>query len=321
MNELAIRRDTHVAQADVDQMALRLQARFPEDARGAAAMEVARLALAYGLDPFLEELIPYQGRPYLTQKGMIRIADQSPAYEGFDVEPATEDERKAFRASDKEVILKCLVHRSDRKRPIVAWGRASYVGERNPVSASQAPEMAYKRAVHRALRAAFPVALPDLPDDYVTPEQVKMIHTIDNIVEVSDDQRRNALQDTFGVRSSTELTKDQASVYISGRIVDAQELGYEDGGGVQPDIDEETGEVLEGMPFPMWQGDEIVGFTPAGVLERDLPTLKTIIQTAPSMDGLSAAAKVARTIGLFSDPEVKGELSARKSDLAAMARL
>lgn len=315
-----------VAEQDVQPMVLRLRAKFPEDARGEAAIEVARIALAYGLDPFLEELIPYQGKPYVTQRGMIRIADQSPMYEGFEVEPATPDERAAFRASDKEVILKCLVYRTDRRRAIVAYGRAGYQGDRNPLSNTQAPEMAYKRAIHRALRAAFPVPMPDAPEDFASTEQVGLIHVIDRELHVTDDQRRSALQDTFGVDHSNQLTPEQASVYIDGRVLDSRELGRSTGVTSQSSttIDVETGEIFDEAPRQAmvdahWHDNKLVGFVATDDLATDMSTLIRLVRTAPNIDCLNHAIAAARKVKLFSDPDIKAEIEDRRSELVASA--
>lgn len=315
-----------VAEQDVQPMVLRLRAKFPEDARGEAAVEVARIALAYGLDPFLEELIPYQGKPYVTQRGMIRIADQSPMYEGFDVEAATPDERAAFRSGEKEVVLKCLVYRTDRRRPIVAYGRAGYQGDRNPLSSTQAPEMAYKRAIHRALRAAFPVPMPDAPEDFASSEQVGMIHVVDRELGVTDGQRRAALQDTFGVDHSNHLTPEQASVYIDGRVQDAQELGRTTGVTSQAHtiVDAETGEIFDEPPRQAmveahWHENKLVGFIPTDDLATDMSTLIRLVRTAPNIDCLNAAVAAVRRVKLYSDPDVKAEIEDRRADLAASA--
>lgn len=199
-------------------MAERIMPMFPRDCNREQALEVARIALAYQLDPFLGELIPYQGKPYLTFDGRIRIADRHEQYDGYDLLPPSDVELKALRPAENESIWKCVVYRKDRTRPTVAYGRAGGPQDRNPVGKSDSVTMAQKRAIHRALRAAFPVPIPGL-EEHLSPEQQRAIHAFDEAAGVSPDERRSTLQDTFDVESSADLTKDQASTYIDGRAV------------------------------------------------------------------------------------------------------
>lgn len=78
--------------------------------------------------------------------------------------------------------------------------------------------MAQKRAIHRALRAAFPVRMPGVvDDDPVTPAQLKAIHATDNEQGVTVTERHDVLEATFGVASSKELTAAQAGSYLDER--------------------------------------------------------------------------------------------------------
>lgn len=207
--------------AQQQDLAKRLRPQFPQDCDPEQALEVARVALAYGLDPFLGELIPYKGKPYLTFDGRIRIADQHPMYDGYDLLPPEDAELKALRPVQNESIWKCVVYRKDRSRPTVAYGRAGGPNERNPVGKSDPVSMAQKRAIHRALRAAFPVPIPGV-DDPLSREQLKAIHAHDREAGVSDDERRAALDAAFGVESSAALTSTQASSYLDQRVVEAE---------------------------------------------------------------------------------------------------
>lgn len=202
-------------------MAKRIMPMFPQDCDKQQALEVARIALAYGLDPFLGELIPYKGKPYLTFDGRVRIADRHAAFDGYvGPEPPTEAEMTALRPAEGESIWKCTVYRKDRTHPTVAYGRAGGPQDRNPISKQDAVTMAQKRAVHRALRAAFPVPIPGL-EEKLSPAQLKAIHTFDNDAGIDADTRHEELEATFGVESSDKLTSAQASAYIDGRVVDA----------------------------------------------------------------------------------------------------
>ena len=145
---------------------------FPQSMTLPQAVQIARLSIGYNLDPFAEELILYQGKPYLTIKGAMRLANVHPAYEGVECQPATDSERKAFRCREDEHLWVARVYRRDRRVPIVGYGRAGGAGDKNPVSNTYAQEMAQKRAKHRALRDAF--SLP-----------------LDSYEDVSDDMPRN----------------------------------------------------------------------------------------------------------------------------------
>ena len=234
-NERALARVEQIAALDeqrVASLARELAPRFSKDLTKDQANQVARVALAYGLDPFMGELIPYEGQPYITIAGRLRIASEHPMFDGEETVPATDAERKALGAADNEIVWRCTVYRKDRRMPTVAYGRAGGSDEKNFVAKRWTAEMAIKRAQHRALRAAFPNPLPfpDAPEELnvqvdgaVTPEQIKALHAIDREAGVPDDERRQVIDAQFGVTSSVDLTATQASVYMDGRTVaDAQ---------------------------------------------------------------------------------------------------
>lgn len=224
---LATVRPAYLAE-DEEKLAKTIAPMFPKDCSPEQARTIARIAIAYGLDPLLEELIPYQGRPYLTFDGRIRIADQHEQYDGYDHGPVLGDELKALRPVGDEVVWKCAVYRKDRSRPTVAYGRAGGPQDRNPLSKNDPVTMAQKRAIHRALRAAFPVPIPEV-DEPLSRQQLKAIHVYDKEAGVSDEERHQILEATFGVESSKDLTKDQASTYIDGRVVDVNSGEVVDG--------------------------------------------------------------------------------------------
>lgn len=274
---IAIR--NNLTPAEVDNLAGQLLPKFSKDCNKEQAIEVARIALAYELDPFLGELIPYQGRPYITIDGRIRLADRHPGYDGYDLDPATDAERKALGAHDSESVWKCTVYRKDRSRPTVAYGRAGGDAEANPVAKRWTAEIGQKRAIHRALRAAFPVPIPGL-EDALSPEQLRAIHAIDNDLGVSRDERHEHLIETFGVEASNDLTMDQASVYIDARGVDA-----------------ETGEILS-------TDDQ---------LRQDIQSVIAYANNALTIQHVRQAYKRADGMGLLNDPEVAGAIDAARA--------
>lgn len=237
-----------VADADVTATATLLMKHkgvgiFPDTMTPQQAGQLARLACAYGLDPFASEIILYQGRPYLTIDGRMRVANTHKAFDGLECVPATEDERKAFRCRDDEHLWKATVWRRDRRVPTVAFGRASS-GDGNPVSTKWAQEMAQKRAKHRALRDAFSIPLPGAEESIedggaayvidegrpvpgviegevtvvdldatnpITAAQIASLHVLVGKLKWSDDDYRDMLRHTYDVESSKDLMEGQAA--------------------------------------------------------------------------------------------------------------
>lgn len=226
---------------EIEALAGRIVPAFPRDCSPEQAAEVARIALAYGLDPFLGELIPYQGRPYLTLEGRTRVAENNPHYDGYEHGPVTGEELKAHQPKPGEVIWRCTVYRKDRSHPTVAYGRAGGPNERNPVAKTDPVTMAQKRAIHRALRAAFPVPIPgeiarddDPLEPRATPEQIKAIHAVDDAQGVTISERHDELEAQFAVGSSKELTAGQASAYLDQRRARATAETTPEPAGIDP---------------------------------------------------------------------------------------
>lgn len=210
---------TAIDQQQMQALAEQLLPKWPKDLNRQTALDVARVALAYQLDPFMEELIPYQGKPYVTIAGRIRIADNHPMFDGYDLEPATDAEHRALGAHEGEAVWKCIVYRKDRSRPTKAFGRAGGPAETNPVARRWLPEIAQKRAMHRALRAAFPLNLPGV-EERSSAAQLRAIHAVDQEAGIDREARHHALSETFGVDSSDELTAAQAGAYLDERAVE-----------------------------------------------------------------------------------------------------
>jgi hypothetical protein len=139
-------------------------------AAGGAALSaevVKALALVgqhYNLDPALGELMILGNKVYITLEGYLRVAEQHPAYEGYELWALTVDERKALKVGDDEHGFGCRVWRKDRRFPSVGYGVASDRSiQAGPIKVF-ARELAEKRAIHRAHRMAFRVGLPDAED-------------------------------------------------------------------------------------------------------------------------------------------------------------
>lgn len=127
----------------------------PETARA-----LAIVGQHYGLDPALGEVMILGNRVYVTMEGYTRIAESHPEYDGHNLRPLTEQERKEAMVDPLEHAWLCEVFRKDRRVPILGYGVASErTIQARPIQ-SFAREMAQKRAMHRALRAAFRASVP-----------------------------------------------------------------------------------------------------------------------------------------------------------------
>lgn len=116
-----------------------------------------------GVRAELGELMIYQGKPYITINGRMRIAHESGRMGGAQPRPATSVERQQFGATDDEVLWCCEVWRIGHPRPYKGWGVVNKTTDRNPVAKQYPREMAKKRALYDALRMAFP------PDENIGP--------------------------------------------------------------------------------------------------------------------------------------------------------
>lgn len=219
---------------------------FPTDMTEGQAAILARLSLLYDLDPFSDDLMLLGGKPYLTLTGALRIANAHDQFDGLECSPATTEERTAFRCRDDEELWIARCYRRDRRVPSVGYGRASKT-EQNPVSRTFAPEMAQKRAKHRALRDAFSLPLAGNEDaplvidaepqaepeplystPLITPDQTKAIHAIARSSGFDTEHYRDALRRMFGVDSSQELTQAQAQAAIEAFAAEAPAPTAED---------------------------------------------------------------------------------------------
>lgn len=119
------------------------------------------LAAKLGLRAELGELMIYQGKPYITIDGRLRLAHESGLLVGMEPRPATTSERQHFRAAENEHLWICDVYRRGANRPFKGWGCVG-PNDRNPVAKSHPRELAKKRAKYDGLRMAFP------PSEYVS---------------------------------------------------------------------------------------------------------------------------------------------------------
>lgn len=233
-----------VDDSQVEALVARAAPLWPKECTPQQKLMVARLALAYGLDPILGELTIYQGKPWITIDGRLRKAHESGKFRGIvEDRPATPEEYKALRCDPNNVYLwYCSVKHADWDKPNGAYGRVILAGpnaERESYVAKQRPhELARKRALWRALREAWPLNLPGLYEDEristngvhepepvepgeampqaaATRGQLKAIHVMAREIFDSDEEYRADLQRAFGVTSAKDLTEFQARDYLN----------------------------------------------------------------------------------------------------------
>lgn len=139
----------------------------------------------YDLDPALGEVMILGNKVYITMEGYLRIAEQHPEYDGYELWPLTEQERGQMRIAETEDAWGCRVWRKGRQHPAVGYGHASAanisMGTMKPFSS----EVAQKRAFHRALRTAFRARVPG-PDEALSQADDRGVVSV--IGEVVDDK-------------------------------------------------------------------------------------------------------------------------------------
>jgi hypothetical protein len=121
------------------------------------AMFLMALGQVLGVKAELGEVILYQGKPYITLDGRIRLAHATGLLVGLEARPATLIERRNYGVEDGEALWVADAYRRGAGRAFKGWGHVAK-GDRNPVTKTHPREMAKKRAKYDALRAAFPAA-------------------------------------------------------------------------------------------------------------------------------------------------------------------
>lgn len=135
---------------------------FPQKATAEQAIMLAQVAMAYGLDPIMGELIPYQGRPYITIAGRRRLDAAAGHHVSVSYRPPSEDEERYLlkhqAIEEMDVIYYCILTDIDTGATVEGFGRVK-AGEggnnANLPQAQRKPEMAQKRAERRAREQMF----------------------------------------------------------------------------------------------------------------------------------------------------------------------
>ena len=230
----------------------------------------------YGLDPALGEVMILGNKVYITFEGYLRIAEQHPAYEGYELRPMTADERKAMKVGEDESAFVAHVYRKDRRFPSVGYGVASNRTVLMSTMQAFLREVAEKRAFHRALKMAFRAGIPDYDEALEAIESAQAVRvSVPDVprldVAPSDPQpdwpyfwsrvkelgvSREEAHTMLGVGSIKELTGslDEALGAIHQAVAESRQS-----------VDVETGEIVE-APKP-------AAPVPPPLTRHDLPAL------------------------------------------------
>ncbi|GEM_PF-3077308 len=188
-----------VSAASIESKRLELKQNWPETLTDKSAYALAKMSVAYGLDPFLKELVILGGAVYPTVAALHRKANEDLGYDGEELRPCTEEERIAFyhpqKPPEDEGLWICKVHHKLRKFPAVGYGRASKANVKMSTMQIWLPEMAQKRARGRAYRIYFNIGVPTVEEMYEFEDGQKMsvdkrseivLATFDQINEITE---------------------------------------------------------------------------------------------------------------------------------------
>jgi len=118
------------------------------------------LAKHYDIDPAVDITL-FQGRPWFTIDGRVRLMRRHPQYRGYQTRPIPQHEKEAWGYKPDDLVIECTIRTVD-------WGEIRARGKvsaaemsKNTPAGSHPSEMAEKRAIARASRMAFGQDVPD----------------------------------------------------------------------------------------------------------------------------------------------------------------
>ena len=216
---------------------LLLAARFPRELDSPQALaQFARVCMAVNLNPFLSEIVPIHGRPYVTEEGWLRLIDERAPGELIrdDVNLASKEEKEFFvGANVKGWMGKATATRrmfrpnwapSDAPpfadREVTEWYFLSVAAVENSVISAVHEEpfrQAMKGAHVRALRKAFRDVLAAVGDlaieEDFSPEAAQQIAGLiaTRAESTSDDDERRrfwARATKLGIRNGSQELAD-----------------------------------------------------------------------------------------------------------------
>ncbi len=153
---------TALAKLDEKTMLQRMEgARWTKDLLPQDRTALAALAVMYGLDPVMGELILYENKPYITTAGHLRKTAENPRYEGLSHRPLNKQEREDYGIA-APVACRVEVYKRGMRVPAVGIGTADPGAplRGNPLEKREPYRQALSRATRQALRMYFPHGLP-----------------------------------------------------------------------------------------------------------------------------------------------------------------
>ena len=157
---------TSIIAQNPERAGIELRARWPKDlADPTAARQFIEIALTYGLDPFFGDVVPFQGRPYVTRSGWERLVQERAPGQLTRCEtrlgkPEEYQERRLD--SERDWLAFCVVERTYPEGRTVTFVDESTITGKELATANAFTPMAREpqrhvqgRAKTRALREAF----------------------------------------------------------------------------------------------------------------------------------------------------------------------
>lgn len=148
---------------ETQMMARIAQAKFPKDLTAPERKLMAEVSISYGLDPLMQELMIYQGNPYLTINARYRKAQETGKFDGINTRPATKEEQETRHAKEGDYLYCAEVWVKGSSHPFIGWGRvraAETKGSEHLPIVKDPDRQAEKRAEAMGLRKAFSMPVP-----------------------------------------------------------------------------------------------------------------------------------------------------------------
>lgn len=143
------------------------QARFPKDLTVTDRQLIAKISIEYGLDPLFNELMIYQGKPYITIDSRRRKAQETGLLDGISARPCTLKEKEARRVPAEDYLFIAEVWVKGASHPFEGVGRVradETIGDKHLPIVKDPAAQCEKRAEAQALRRAFHIPLPSFED-------------------------------------------------------------------------------------------------------------------------------------------------------------
>lgn len=146
-------------------LASNLDKRSPEEQQNI----LVAVGRAWGLRPEAGDLMLFQGRLYVTIRGMYRNAHRNGLFAGAFPRPASHAAKASAGYAAEDVVWMCEVWKKGADRAFVGWGcvrrteieqaleRAKSRSSQPTPVVTHTAEIAKKRAIYDALRIAFPL--------------------------------------------------------------------------------------------------------------------------------------------------------------------